>query len=289
MPPSRLVLEAPAKVNLSLEVVGRRADGYHDLVSLFQPLTLADRVTLETLDRPGITLSCPDSDLPEDESNLAFRAARVFFEATGLGPGLAIILEKEIPVAAGLGGGSSDAAAVLTGLNRLHDHPVPQGRLAELALGLGADVPFFLESRSAWARGVGQILTPTALPEFEYVLINPGFPVATGWVFSRLRKPLTPPSSVATMEPRTVRGAPDLTSLSNDLQGIVTTRWPLVGELIERLEISGAGFAAMSGSGPTVFGVYDKLETADRAAEQIEKTARQAAQPWRIIRARGLK
>jgi len=291
--PGRLELPAPAKLNLCLRVVGRRADGYHELLSLFQPLALADRIILRRTAGPSLTLHCPDSDLDPGPGNLAFRAAELFYGRIGSPPGLEITLLKAIPVAAGLGGGSSDAAAVLKGANRLAGSPLKEAELAELGLELGADVPFFLAAGPAWARGVGEVLTPVTLPPFHYLLINPGFGVSTGWAFKELRMPLTPSRGLAKVEVPSLRGEGEglygpLRRLPNDLEPVVEKAWPVVARLKELLSGAGAKLARMSGSGPTVFGLFETEAEATRAAASLLKEAEDQDLPWRILLTRGL-
>ena len=176
-----LSLFAPAKLNLYLSVVGRRPDGYHLLETLMVKIDLADRLVL----RPGgdrIRLEVLGADLPSGPGNLVYRAAEAFFLAAGLEPGLDVSLEKKIPTAAGLGGGSSDAAATLLGLNSIFGRPLSSEQLADLGLGLGADVPFFLGSWSAaWARGIGEKLSPAGFRKGDrYLLVNPGWSLSNG-------------------------------------------------------------------------------------------------------------
>lgn len=280
--PDRLELAAPAKVNLSLTVLGRRADGYHDLVSLFQPLELADRVIIERAARPGLELACLDSDLPTDAGNLVHRAATSFFRASGVRPEHRITVYKNIPVAAGLGGGSSDAATTLKGLNQLHNRPLSETVLAELALALGADVPFFLSTGPAWAEGVGEKLTETKLPKFGFILINPGFAVSTASVFGRLGKPLTSAGAVDSLWP-TVRAAKDAKPLVNDLEPVVASLHPVIGRMKRVLTTAGAIATRMSGSGPTVFGLFDDFDQA-RESSKILRTE----DGWRVIVTAGL-
>ena len=278
----RLELTAPAKVNLSLTVLGRRPDGYHDLVSLFQPLELADRIVIETTTRPELELACPDSDLPTGDGNLVHRAATAFYRASGVRPGHRITVYKNIPTAAGLGGGSSDAAKTLIGLNDLYGRPLSEATLAELALALGADAPFFLSAVPAWAEGVGEKLTETKLPKFGFILINPGFAVSTASVFRRLGKPLTSAGTVDSLWP-TVRAAKDAKPLVNDLEPVVESLHPVIGRMKRALADAGAEAARMSGSGPTVFGLFDDLDQA-RKSSKILCTEN----GWRVIVTVGL-
>jgi 4-diphosphocytidyl-2-C-methyl-D-erythritol kinase len=185
-----LTIKAPAKINLFLKVLNRRPDGYHEIESLMQKIDLCDILHLS---RHGedISLSCPETTLPEDQGNIIYRAAQAFFSATGIKAGIKIILEKKIPIAAGLGGGSSDAAAVVMGLNTLLNSNLHREELLDIASPLGADVPFFVEAYSAaMATGIGDKLEQVkSLEGFSIVLVNPGFGVSTKWVYENF--PLT--------------------------------------------------------------------------------------------------
>ncbi len=275
-------LKAPAKINLCLQVLGRRGDGFHDILSLLQPLTLCDDLTIQPGHRPGIRLFCPNSPLPLDETNLALKAAQVFCKACGLEVGLELTLHKNIPIAAGLGGGSSDAAAVLKGLNQLFDQPLSSPKLAELALSLGADVPFFLQAKPAWARGAGEILEPVSLPKLYYLLINPGFAVSTAWAYERLEKPLTSPHPADTIAWPVVQSYADLAPLANDLEPVVAAAWPVIVEMRRKLLAAGAKIVRMTGSGPTIFGLFRRRDEAEKARAEVV-----LEDPWQIILTEG--
>jgi 4-diphosphocytidyl-2-C-methyl-D-erythritol kinase len=193
-------LTAPAKINLSLRILGKRPDGFHELETLLAPIGLADTIEVSHGTGHGITLTCNDPELPTDSNNLCVKAAEAFRVATGLDHGIAITLLKRIPHGAGLGGGSSDAAAVLKGLNELFDEPLVNEELHQIAASLGSDVPFFLTSGPAWCRGRGEILEEaTAPPKRNLLLIKPPFPVPTAWAYKKYAelkesgKPLTQP------------------------------------------------------------------------------------------------
>jgi 4-diphosphocytidyl-2-C-methyl-D-erythritol kinase len=276
-------VEAPAKINLGLRIRGRRADGYHELESVFLPLDLADEVRVEASAGEGVSLAL-DGDaagVPGGDANLALRAARAFAEAAGLGEALAVRLRKRIPAAAGLGGGSSDAAAVLRALAALRPGRVAPERLQALALGLGADVPFFLDPRPAWVRGIGERIEPVAgLPPLPLLLVNPGLPLPTAEVyraFDALAPALTPEDPTPRMRAlqalresggdvrRVAREAlADL--VWNDLEPAATRLCPPVARLRARLDGLGALAVGLSGSGPTLYGVFPDRGAADRAA-----------------------
>jgi 4-diphosphocytidyl-2-C-methyl-D-erythritol kinase len=277
MRPPVLTVQAPAKINLLLQVTGRRPDGYHELISVMQKLRLADTLFVQ-LTGGVISLTCSDPALPVDQDNLAWRAARLFFRRRGRAGGARIALEKKIPVAAGLGGGSSDAAAVLLALNRLCRAGLTEGELADLGLELGADVPFFVRSApAALARGIGERLTPTAgLAGGLVLLVNPGFPVSTKWVYETLALTsagnpyILAPESVPLTSGNFVAGSLDADSLPasffvNDLEAVTIARYPEIGRIKESLLGLGARVALMSGSGPTVFALFARKAAAQAA------------------------
>ena len=276
-----LCLSAPAKVNLWLYVTGRRSDGYHLLHSLMHKVDLCDRVELEEC-ASGITLSCPDSELPENEENIALRAALRLADhcrrEKGRTFGVRIRLWKKIPLAAGLGGGSSDAAAVLKGLDRLFRLGVGADELHDLGLGLGADVPFFLQSHACClATGIGERLVPAPpLADRVLVLVNPGFPVSTRWVyekfsltFSREKRNLRvfcPGQGDHPERPAEIR-IPD--DLHNDLAGVTEETFVEIRAIRRELLDGGASASLMSGSGPTVFGVFTDTEQAHECVRRL--------------------
>jgi 4-diphosphocytidyl-2C-methyl-D-erythritol kinase len=178
--------KSPCKVNLLLNILGRRADGFHELETIMQPVNLCDELAFESI-RKGIELSCSDPALPADSRNLVYRAAERFIASAGVSGGVRIRLEKKIPLAAGLGGGSGNAATTLLALNELFDHPLPGKKLFEIAASLGSDVPFFLQEKPALAVGRGENIQPLenfpALKDKAFLLIHPGFGIATPWAY----------------------------------------------------------------------------------------------------------
>ncbi|WP_051305183.1 4-(cytidine 5'-diphospho)-2-C-methyl-D-erythritol kinase [Desulfogranum mediterraneum] len=287
-PLGSLVLRAPAKVNLLLKVTGRRADGYHTIESLMQKVSLYDRLELRLVEQWGVRLRCPGSELAEDESNLVFQAARLFLDrgtssATAVAPGVEITLEKRIPVAAGLGGGSSDAAATLAGLNRLHGGLFSAEELAAMGLQLGADVPFFLATSGAcWASGIGELLTPVeTVLGVVFVLVNPGVSVSTKWVYDTFSltgkgKGINLTNSRIELlrqrwGNRVAGQLPAGTDLENDLQQVTAGRYAEVGRIRQELVGLGASVALMSGSGPTVFGVFTDRQQAERCCQVLKE------------------
>jgi 4-diphosphocytidyl-2-C-methyl-D-erythritol kinase len=259
---------APAKINTCLHVLGKRADGYHELAMLMQPISVFDRITLQVTPGTGVEVVCPGVDLPPGTDNIAARAVRLLLEHVGCSRAVRIIIEKEIPVAAGLGGGSSDAAAVLSGLNVLCRFNVDDLSLHRIAVRLGADVPFFLLGGAAWATGIGDLLEPVIeMPPVWYVLVNPGIAVSTAWVYGNLG--LTSPGDVARLRefPKTTEALVRL--LHNDLERVTLAHHPEVVEVRQALTDCGALGVLMSGSGPTVFGVFATEAAAHAAAGQL--------------------
>lgn len=259
---------APAKINICLHVLRRRADGYHDLAMLMQRVSLCDKISMAFTDGGDIRVQCDGVTLPDGQQNIAMRAAAALFERAGSSRGLDIVIEKNIPVAAGLGGGSSDAATVLMGLNEMLDLGLSAGELMEIGVKLGADVPFFIFKRPAWATGIGDRLEKVdGLPRLWYVLVNPGLEVSTAWVYQNLR--LTSPDDNLRI-PR-FSGAVDevVDILYNDLETVTVERYPLITEIKQKLVDLGAHGALMSGSGSTVFGVFSDGEMARAAAGQM--------------------
>jgi len=272
-------LSAPAKVNLGLRILGCREDGYHLLESLFVPIDLADRVELELLDTGSLDFQV-ESDLPgvpEDGANLAVRAAVAFLEESGIEAGLRLVLEKRIPVAAGLGGGSSDAAAVLRGLARIYPDAISPQRFRELALCLGADVPFFLDPTPALVTGIGEEIEPIpGIPAFPLLLAYSGDPLATSDVYAAYRASrasLTPLRAGSTMHGiSALRESSDqalVELLKNDLEAAAVRLCPRISELREAIEANGAIAVGMSGSGPTVFGVFRDTIAASEARDRL--------------------
>jgi 4-diphosphocytidyl-2-C-methyl-D-erythritol kinase len=262
-------VRAPAKLNIRLKITGRRSNGYHELVSIMVPVDLFDR--LELIPRSsGISLKGEGFSVPADESNLAFKAAHAFFGRTGIDAGVSIRLIKNIPVAAGLGGGSSDAAFTLRALNDLYSTPLSEPHLAEVAVGLGADVPFFLHCRPSLATGIGEILEPIEnWPKLWYVIVTPPIRVSTAWVYENLKLALTKGEwayIVNTLKKEHHRVS-DI--LENDLETVTAHHFPVIQTIKKLLLEMGAEGALMSGSGPSVFGVFTTEEQALRAKRYL--------------------
>jgi 4-diphosphocytidyl-2-C-methyl-D-erythritol kinase len=270
-----LRIAAPAKINLYLHVVGRRADGYHLLDSLVAFTDIGDELTLTPDTKLSLTIDGPfANDLAADEGNLVLRAARAL--APGEGSGAAIRLTKNLPVASGIGGGSADAAAALAALNRLWELRLPASRLAEIGLALGADVPVCLAGRPSYVGGIGDDVVPApGLPAAHLVLVNPGAPLATAEVFrARARGPLGTRYSAPsrwTAPPVDVAGlARLLAARGNDLEDTAIALMPAIADAVARLRRSPACLLArLSGSGATCFGLFGRQWEAFAAAAAI--------------------
>ena len=267
------MLQTSAKVNLALEVLSKRSDGYHEIATVMQAVDLFDRLTLEMA--PTISLEVDDTTLPTDDRNLIVRAAKLLREAASVEAGARIRLRKRIPVAAGLGGGSSDAAATLWGLNRLWKLRWPNRRLAEVAVRIGMDVSFFLAGGPALATGRGERLERLPVTGgYALVLVNPRVPLSTGEVYGRV-----PPGWRA--EPAGTRrlvealATRDVTrvaaALTNNLEDLVAPGLPVIGRMKAALLAAGALGAVMSGSGPTVVGMARSLEHARQIRRRITR------------------
>lgn len=267
------MLRTSAKVNLALDVLGKRSDGYHELSTVMQAVDLFDRLTVERAET--ITLETSDAALPTDDRNLVVRAARLLREASGVQAGARIVLDKRIPVAAGLGGGSSDAAATLWGLNRLWGLRWRRERLMALAVGLGMDVPFFLGPGRAVGTGRGEVLKPVpTLGGYAMVLVNPGVPLSTQEVYGRVPEGwgAKPEGTKRMLEAlRTRNAAKVAAALTNHLERWVEPAMPVIGRMKAALLAAGALGAVMSGSGPTVFGVARSLDQARQIQRRVNR------------------
>jgi len=276
---------ACAKINLFLRVTGRRADGYHQLDSVFLPISLADEIRLEvsTAEVTSITLNCDAVALLSSQNNLATRAAHAFMTEFDLAAQIQIDLRKKIPIAAGLGGGSSDAGAVLRMLAIAAEIDDADDRktIHRLALSLGADVPFFLDPRPSRVNGIGELIAPIpTIPRLPIVIAAPPFEVPTAAIFRALKpEDWSGPAPDADIE-AIVRGEISPTIAVNDLAAAAIAQFPEIRRLKGLLEESGARAAQMTGSGGAVFGVFDSIEDAEQAAEKVKRRA-----PFAIVTA----
>jgi len=283
-----LTLPSFAKINWTLEILGKRPDGYHEVRTLLQTVSVADELTFE-LTGQGITIHCDHPEVPCDETNLAYRAAKLLGDFTGAGLGVRIRIAKRLPVAAGLGGGSGNAAVTLLALQKLWDVQVEPRDLFGIAAKLGADAPFFLIGGTCLGVGRGDEVYPLADIHEEFLLlVNPGIAVSTRDAYADLPPELTKPEAVIKM-PLSFEAAYAATArpgapipLINDLENTVFARHPALIEVKRRLKQVGARGVLMSGSGSTVFAIFDSAEARARAEDDLSATG------WRSLRARTL-
>jgi 4-diphosphocytidyl-2-C-methyl-D-erythritol kinase len=260
---------SPAKINLFLHICGKRPDGYHELFSLMCRITLFDEISLQIGIGKTIEIHCSHPDVPADDTNLAHRAASLFQRKLNSAQGVNIHLNKNIPVAAGLGGGSSNAASVLMALNTYYERPFSREQLMEMGLTLGADVPFFIFQKPALATGIGEKLEAfeEGLP-YHILLLYQGISISTAETYQNLNFGLTNDQKKPTSNSLKRDRFNPARHLTNDLERVTVAKYPEISLAKEKLLNLGAIGALMSGSGPTVFGLFDNAETA-KSANQI--------------------
>lgn len=266
-----ITILANAKLNLSLDITGRRPDGFHTLEMVMQSVDIYDTVTLNRT-APGVTVSCDNKKISNGIENLAYKAAMIFFDAADINGGVSIKIKKRIPIAAGLGGGSADAAAVLTGLNQMYGLPLAPEELEKLGLKAGADVPFCLTGGTQLAEGIGSILTP--LPELQncaFVVVKTGGKPSTGEMYKRFDA--LPEEQI--MHPATRRLVNaicegDLPEMAEYIGNVFEPLWQHVDAVRTDLLQNGALCACLSGSGPSVFGLFASIDDAEDAKKQLE-------------------
>lgn len=264
-----LSILAPAKVNYRLEVLGRRPNGYHDLRMVMQQIALYDRVTVALTEDAAICVRCDHAAVPDGVDNIAYRAAEAMRLRAGRMEGIQITIEKNIPVAAGLGGGSSDCAAVIMALNKLYDLCMTRENMTELGVRFGADVPFFLFGTTALAEGIGEVLSPlTVSCPVWMVLVNPMVAVSTAWVYQNFK--LTQNVMLVTIPDSFESLDAVCRLLVNDLEKVTIPAFPVVESIKQLLVEAGAVASLMSGSGPTVFGLFADRAMAEQAAASID-------------------
>lgn len=270
---NRLELNAYAKVNLGLDVLRRREDGYHELRMIMQTVNLYDTLTLEKTDDPGITMSCNVEGLPCDERNLVYKSAKLMFDTYHLPGGIRMHLEKRIPMAAGMAGGSTDAAAVFNGINELYELGEAKERLCELGVKIGADVPYCIVGGTALSEGIGEVLTMLPnVPDCVVLIAKPDFDVSTKYVYENLHaNSLTYhpdiDAQVAAIRAGDLKGVVKV--MDNVLETVTEKKYTEITDIKKLMEEHGAMRAMMSGSGPTVFGLYENEKDAQVAAEAI--------------------
>jgi len=262
-------LVAPAKINVRLEIIGKREDGFHEIRSIMCEVGLYDTLSLSKTPA-GITLTSSSSDIPLDNQNLAFKAAYLIISEAKVAGGVAICLKKCIPVASGLGGGSSDAAATMKGINELYGLRCSLRQLMELGVSIGADVPFFFSNGPALATGIGEKLSPIELsPPFWALLITPATAVSTAWAYSQFTAGTQ--DKVFTFAEKIDLLKTGKEILYNDFERIVIPYFPEIANIKKTLENLGAWGALMSGSGPTVFGLFFNEEEVRSAETKLIK------------------
>lgn len=281
---------SPCKVNLLLNILGRRNDGFHELETVMHPVNVCDRLTLDR-SNPGVELKCNDPALPTDATNLVHRAAVAFLRAADVEEGVRIHLEKNIPMAAGLGGGSGNAATTLLGLNELFGQPLSRARLHELAATLGSDVPFFLQDKPALATGRGEKIQPLdffpVLRGTSFLLIHPGFGISTAWAYQSLvRFPAAlngEPGRAEKLVSLLQNG--DLESAApkfyNSLEAPALEKYPVLALYREFLRANGAATVLMSGSGSTTFAIVEGRQAAEALADSFK--ARFGNTAWVVV------
>lgn len=274
-----MLKQSPCKVNLLLNILGRRADGFHELETLMQPVNLCDEITFERAEK-GIALSCSDKSLPVDAGNLVYRAAEKFLGAAGISAGVKIHLEKKIPLAAGLGGGSGNAATTLLALNELFGGPLGPEKLFEIAAALGSDIPFFLQDKPALGVGRGEKIQSLAhfpaLAGRAFLLIHPGFGISTPWAYQNLARFLAALNGqkgraqklISLLQTADLRTA--ATGFYNSLEAPAFDKFPILGMYKEFLLAGGAGAALMSGSGSTTFAIAENVSAAESLGEKFK-------------------
>lgn len=286
-----VAVDAPGKINLVLRVLDRRPDGYHNLWSIMQAIDLADTVVAEQDEEaPGIRFFCEGADLPTDARNLAYRAAEQVLAQVGRPGGIRLVVRKRLPVAAGVGGGSSDAAATIRALTTLFNTGWSRADMAALGLAIGSDVPFFFFGPTALVEGRGERVSPLHVEGGGWlVLVNPGIAISTAWAYARLaasrteeepRQPFRPPLLFSTREPNrppAVKWSELVAVAANDFGPVMEREYTVLGDIRRLLLDRGAQAAVLSGSGATVFGVFPSESVARAAAEGLDRRS-----GWRV-------
>lgn len=269
-----MLIKAHGKINLSLDIVGKREDGYHLLEMVMQSLSLHDEVVITQIEK-GIELTCNKSYVPEDERNIAYKAAKLILEEKAIDKGVNIEIIKNIPVSAGLGGGSSNAAAVLQGINSLFNLEMEKEELMAMGLELGADVPYFFEGGTALVKGIGEEIIPlNPFKDQTILLIKPSFGVSTKEAYGlfsldKVKRHVETNELIHALE------NVDYQRISyfqrNLLENVVLRKYPILKNIKKTLKRYGASSALMSGSGPTIYGIFENENAAENAATALDK------------------
>jgi len=267
--------KAYAKINLGLDVIRRREDGYHELKMIMQTINLYDQIRLTIQDKPGITMTSNLSSLPCNDSNLAVKAARLMIDTYHIEKGVSIELNKHIPIAAGMAGGSADAAAVLKGMNELFKLGASTEDLKKLGVTLGADIPYCIIEGTALSEGIGEVLTPLPpIPPCHILVVKPNISVSTKFVYQNLKiteQTIHPDIDgiVQSIAKQDLLGI--VNRLDNVLESVTVPKYPKVTEIKQLMLELGALGSLMSGSGPTVFGIFERHSDAKRAYDEFKK------------------
>ena len=271
---NELTIYAPAKINLALKIIRRRADGYHDIQSILQKVSLYDTLSFKLSSHQGITVTTDDPSIPTDSSNLAYRAADLLLKQQKITPGISIHIKKRIPAGAGLGGGSSNAAATLSGLNKLLRCNLTEPDLLRLGVEIGADVPFFIyDKHAALAEGIGEQLSPVKIHvPLWFIIVFPGFSISTKWVYENYRVLTNKRKNIKILSSFKQLKAV-LHILSNDLENVVTQQYPEIQKIKRTLIQAGACGSLMSGSGSSVFGIFPDEQHAQEALTLLSTPA----------------
>ncbi len=260
-----------AKINLILKITGKRDDGYHTLFSLICLVDLHDTISISNNNDNGINVFCKHKETPEGSANIAYKAAALFFKTLGIKGNVLINIEKNIPVAAGLGGGSSNAAAVFNWLNQAYDYPFTHKKMMEMGLFLGADIPFFILGKPVYATGIGEKLKLCMnIKPYYVVLINQNIPVSTSDVYKKFKFGLTKSKKKINKDTFNKNKFITAFNLYNDLESVTISDYPQIEVAKNNLLQYGAEGVLMSGSGPTVFGLFSKIYEADYAYKDIK-------------------
>ncbi len=280
----KLLLESPAKINLRLEVLRKREDGYHEIRTIFQKISLYDKLLFTLKKEKGISITTGQPRLPVGKRNLVYRAARMMIEKVGFKGGISIQIEKKIPLGAGLGGGSSNAATTLKALNHLFEANLSEKELMGMGKEIGADVPFFFLKGAAIGSGIGEKLKEIRLPVLWYILIYPNFEVSTAWAY---RNYILTKRKIQINLHQLPKSPEEVSKiLWNDLEEVVSRRFPQILIMKEILYSVGAEGALMTGSGPTVFGVFSKEGGAKEAFKKLKRIAK--GKGWLVLNAHNI-
>ncbi len=268
-------INAYAKINLGLDVLRRRDDGYHEVRMIMQTIDLHDELVIDRIDEPGIRITTDRGDLSCGEDNLIHKAAKLMMDEYDLTGGIDVKLKKSIPVAAGLAGGSTDAAATLIAVNDLYGLGLSQSELEKLGVRIGADVPYCIMGGTALSEGIGEILTPVSpCPECMILLAKPGIGVSTAYVYNNLKlDTVEHPDIDALMDGlRSGEIRKVAANMGNVLESVTAVKYPVIEQIKDEMSAHGAIRALMSGSGPTVFGLFDDRDKIEKAYESLKKT-----------------